>query len=152
MDRGCIAKDCLNKHYAKGYCVKHYNRIRRHGDPYVKHPDAIKGCKVENCNKKHFAKGYCHTHYHRWKYTGRLDHIDPGCLVPDKYINSNILNSILKSLPYRVRMIIRRRFELKETYLQIGKRFNITRQGVEWIIKKYKAIINKKYSILKNNS
>jgi len=25
----CIAPFCKNKHYAKGYCLSHYNKIRR---------------------------------------------------------------------------------------------------------------------------
>jgi len=29
----CKIEYCENKHYAKGYCKKHYMRLRRHGDP-----------------------------------------------------------------------------------------------------------------------
>ena len=31
--RLCSADDCAGKHYAKGYCEKHYVRLRKHGDP-----------------------------------------------------------------------------------------------------------------------
>jgi hypothetical protein len=29
----CKVKDCDNKYHAKGYCIKHYARFRRYGDP-----------------------------------------------------------------------------------------------------------------------
>jgi len=29
----CKIKDCNSKHYAKGYCSKHYQRLFRNGDP-----------------------------------------------------------------------------------------------------------------------
>lgn len=28
----CTVDDCTNKHYAKGYCQKHYNQVRRCGN------------------------------------------------------------------------------------------------------------------------
>lgn len=33
MTRRCSLDGCENKHYGKGYCTKHYNRVRRTGDP-----------------------------------------------------------------------------------------------------------------------
>jgi hypothetical protein len=29
----CLAEDCGRGHYARGYCVKHYQRVRRYGSP-----------------------------------------------------------------------------------------------------------------------
>jgi hypothetical protein len=29
----CTIEDCSGKHYARGYCPKHYMRNRTHGDP-----------------------------------------------------------------------------------------------------------------------
>ena len=31
MDKICSVDGCNNKHYAKGYCLKHYTQIRKHG-------------------------------------------------------------------------------------------------------------------------
>lgn len=33
MTRHCTIDDCTSKHFGKGYCQKHYSRVRRHGDP-----------------------------------------------------------------------------------------------------------------------
>ena len=30
----CTLEGCNNKHKAKGYCIKHYTRLRNHGDVY----------------------------------------------------------------------------------------------------------------------
>lgn len=30
----CKFEDCKNKHYAKGYCIKHYTRLLRYGTPF----------------------------------------------------------------------------------------------------------------------
>lgn len=34
----CDVADCPNKHFARGYCAKHYHRWQRHGDPSVTFP------------------------------------------------------------------------------------------------------------------
>ena len=31
MDKICSVDGCNNKHHAKGYCLKHYTQIRKHG-------------------------------------------------------------------------------------------------------------------------
>lgn len=44
--RECSLVGCLGKHHAFGYCVKHYFRFKRHGDPetpLTKAPDGA-GC------------------------------------------------------------------------------------------------------------
>lgn len=33
MDRGCAVPGCFDPHHARGYCGKHYQRLRLHGDP-----------------------------------------------------------------------------------------------------------------------
>lgn len=33
MDRRCSLGDCDRKHYGRGYCQRHYTRVRTHGDP-----------------------------------------------------------------------------------------------------------------------
>lgn len=32
----CKVIDCDGVHKARGYCVKHYTRFKRHGDPKIK--------------------------------------------------------------------------------------------------------------------
>lgn len=55
-------KLCFNQKHAKGYCYKHYDRVRAHGSVNLpaKKP---KRCKFIDCQNKYFCKGYCEKHY-----------------------------------------------------------------------------------------
>ena len=39
----CSVESCENPHSAKGYCPKHYQRWKRHGDPLVLLPKPVRG-------------------------------------------------------------------------------------------------------------
>ncbi len=69
--RKCEIEGCNNKHFAKGYCRKHYTRYYRHGDPNI--VKIIKGCEVPGCNNKHNCKGLCNKHYLRFWYNGTVE-------------------------------------------------------------------------------
>jgi hypothetical protein len=65
----CSVDECLTQSYCKGFCKTHYDRIRRHGDPFTikqirRGKDAI--CEIEGCQGKHVARGLCNTHYGRF--------------------------------------------------------------------------------------
>lgn len=63
--RICSLEHCNNPHKAKGYCEKHYLRLRKHGDPMVcKNPigKRPKVCSVDGCDSPHHALGYCGRH------------------------------------------------------------------------------------------
>lgn len=80
--RTCTIEGCDNKLKAKGYCVKHHQRYRRHGDanyqkvialgtplslsPFLK---ANRICDVDGCNNIHAARGLCRMHYAKRKNT-----------------------------------------------------------------------------------
>ena len=67
----CSIDGCDNKHSSKGYCNKHYLRLKQHGDPnYRKTPERAEICSVVGCNSKHFAKSYCSKHYARYRRYG----------------------------------------------------------------------------------
>lgn len=55
---------CFGKIIAKGYCEKHYCRLKRLGavDLPIK---KIKKCKFIDCHNIYFCKGYCEKHYPR---------------------------------------------------------------------------------------
>jgi group I intron endonuclease len=66
----CKVKNCNGKYQCKGYCNKHYKRLKKHGtvsDAALKmlSPMKNRGCKVKGCNGKHKTKGYCVKHYSR---------------------------------------------------------------------------------------
>ena len=45
MEYLCIIKDCTTKSTARGMCVKHYGRWRRHGDPYNSRKETVRKAK-----------------------------------------------------------------------------------------------------------
>lgn len=87
MKKQCSISNCSRPHKALGYCTKHYERFKRHGDPNFTIPKP-NGCSVDNCDRKHYAKGYCESHYGKYK-----RHADPqwkkpqakGCVTKSGY-------------------------------------------------------------------
>lgn len=77
--RVCSLECCFEKHYAKGFCKKHYDRQRRQ--------NSNKTCFMIGCSSKHYALGLCENHY------GRLRrHGDPhggAASNGEGHINSN---------------------------------------------------------------
>ena len=72
--RICKLEDCGGKHHGQGWCVKHYTRVRKHGDPSI--TATRTECSVDGCEGKHFGKGYCKTHHTRF-----LRHGDPSIVL-----------------------------------------------------------------------
>lgn len=62
----CSALNCLDKHYAKGFCRLHYDLNRRNGTPTYKRIH-YPHCTVNNCFKPVLRRGYCSFHYHRFR-------------------------------------------------------------------------------------
>ena len=69
--RICAVPDCESQARARGWCMKHYKRWYKHGDPThvaewspppQNRPRSF-GCTVGDCDGRHFAKGFCSTHY-----------------------------------------------------------------------------------------
>lgn len=71
--RMCKVAGCNNKHFCKGYCVKHYRQIQNHGRLTPESERSLTGkCTVPGCEAKHFSKGYCLRHFRQMKKHGRL--------------------------------------------------------------------------------
>ena len=68
----CIIEGCEKLHKAFGWCVTHYRRWARHGDPTIVLPTGPfnRKCSFENCTNPHMARGWCVKHYERWKKNG----------------------------------------------------------------------------------
>jgi hypothetical protein len=71
----CTIDGCTNPHEARGWCLKHYKRWRKTGNPVKIKIAGIdylipKLCTIEGCDRKHVAKGYCSKHWLRWKRRG----------------------------------------------------------------------------------
>ena len=71
VPRVCVVDGCGKKYRSNGYCLKHMQRIRRHGDPLiVKIGGRVKGKgrKICYCGKIAVAKGFCRSHYNALAY------------------------------------------------------------------------------------
>ena len=75
--RSCSVPGCekATRHGERGWCPKHYDRWREHGDPLTLLPrrPAAYACSIEGCEKGEpgrISRGWCHTHYMRWRQHG----------------------------------------------------------------------------------
>jgi len=88
--RICSIDGCGKPHLAKGYCSKHYTRLRLHGDPEFCLIEHGRVCSVPGCGNKHRAHGFCDNHANRY-----LKHGTPfgGRTAPGELKNWLIANS-----------------------------------------------------------
>jgi len=63
----CSLDECTNKYHGKGYCQRHYDKLRDHNDPYYDNSHD-EFCNINDCNNKYHAKGLCMDHYNKQKY------------------------------------------------------------------------------------
>lgn len=76
--RTCSIEDCDDPVCARGWCSKHYQAWKRHGDPLGFTPERL--CEVAGCGEKHKALGCCNTHYLQW----RKENVPrPECTFPE---------------------------------------------------------------------
>lgn len=70
--KACIIDGCTHKYLAKGYCTKHYTRVRNHKNPHtiLIHKYHNGKCSVSDCNNSFFSLGYCRKHHARFKKYG----------------------------------------------------------------------------------
>ena len=79
----CSVDGCGQDAKVRGWCIRHYHRWRRHGDPLAMGkmgrpriwPET---CSVEGCNRPSRARGWCRNHYQQWRERAGLpDPTDP---------------------------------------------------------------------------
>lgn len=64
--QGCSVDQCEGKHYAKGYCRKHWTRNHQTGSPLPKKkPDC-------DCGLPAMSRGMCKKHYQLWWHANRV--------------------------------------------------------------------------------
>lgn len=77
-DSSCSVPDCSHGgKFIKGLCTKHYQRLRKHGDPLWEPATPKTGCDFPGCARPHAARGYCNTHLQRHYRTGTAEHRPP---------------------------------------------------------------------------
>lgn len=73
MLRTCSIEGCATKHYAMGWCNKHWSRWRKHGDPLLG-ARTVRLCSIEGCDRKHLRNGFCNMHDFRNRKFGDPHH------------------------------------------------------------------------------
>lgn len=92
----CSIEGCGKKHKGYGYCDKHYQRFKKHGDANICFKK--KSCLVDVCAEPYYGKGYCNKHYLRMKYHNDLNHVRlPKYKTPEEaYLGEVIKTSSTK--------------------------------------------------------
>lgn len=67
----CGGEGCKKPGEVKGYCPKHYDRLRNNGDPEVAQrswtSQAGLKCPGPECGREAEKRGYCNAHYRQWR-------------------------------------------------------------------------------------
>lgn len=71
----CTVDGCTGWARARGWCVKHYTRWQKWGDPlkttFERASLPVSGrCSIPGCERPAWTKGWCNTHYQRWRQSG----------------------------------------------------------------------------------
>jgi len=73
----CSVPDCTRPVYVRSWCVAHYQRWRKYGDPAYPVRRTVQNlglpCNVAGCSRPAFLRGMCGPHYRRFKSTGTTD-------------------------------------------------------------------------------
>lgn len=72
VPKTCSIPECeLGGRIVRGWCMNHYERWRRSGDPgsaFTAH--VVVSCSVDGCDRDSCTRGWCDMHYRRWKNNG----------------------------------------------------------------------------------
>jgi hypothetical protein len=71
MPKLCIEPQCAEKHYAKGWCIRHYTRQRRHGDSLLHNRNSTNYKAVhQRLGRASDHKCVCGRQAQEWSYRG----------------------------------------------------------------------------------
>lgn len=70
-DGQCSIEGCFKEARTKGYCVAHYTKLIRFGDPLAYAPKRTgQPCKTDGCDGLSVARGWCRKCYSAWRAHG----------------------------------------------------------------------------------
>jgi len=91
----CTVPGCRKRPVTRGYCVAHYRRWMRHGDPTGGR--ASRGefvpCSIQGCERGHYAHGLCDPHYKRQRKYGdplKAAFVRPPTGAVDEFLSAAI--------------------------------------------------------------
>jgi hypothetical protein len=97
----CAVADCTGDVLARGWCSKHYDRWRRHGDPLTVLPPNCgrqgrprverPPCRVSGCENRSVksCRGWCQKHYVRW-----YRHGDPSIVLEPTRVLKDVMETL----------------------------------------------------------
>lgn len=65
-DRRCSIEGCGRRHAANGFCLMHYKRVARHGNPEYRWGGKVVGRPCTFCARPAAAREMCERHYQMW--------------------------------------------------------------------------------------
>jgi len=66
MQSTCSIPACNGIVRGRGYCSKHYTRLRKYGDPmFVQKVRRMGSCSIPGCNRTHYGLSFCRLHWER---------------------------------------------------------------------------------------
>ena len=77
MPETCTIDGCQKPTRARGVCVMHWQRWRRHGSPLWTPPPPQLVCSIGGCLRPHYGRGWCKAHYELWRTWGTTDGAPP---------------------------------------------------------------------------
>ena len=87
-ERACSAANCTTRHYARGYCKKHYTQILRHRRlTPERERGVVRVCQAPGCERTDTIRYYCRKPARQIRVHGRLtperEHVmgNLGCAV-----------------------------------------------------------------------
>lgn len=73
-DRTCMNDECDGKHFARGFCRRHYQRwCKANPDAVGKHGKNPEMCVSRGCDLKPTARGLCKRHYAQGRHRGEFE-------------------------------------------------------------------------------
>ena len=71
----CSIQNCMKPVVARSWCIAHYRKYQRHGDPLM-HAALRDRCSIESCQRPARDQGYCIRHLHNYSRTGSAERVD----------------------------------------------------------------------------